>query len=156
MVTILLFLFPNGEVNPLDYNSKIQTTDGQTDRLTDWTIHRVAWSQLKTIGHFFYTMSSFVHHFKSFGEFKLELQSGNAPIRVKIGNFLSGVTLTFDGGPWKTIGHLFYNTLSFVHHFKAMGEFKLELQSGSAQFRSKSAIFCPVWPWFFTDDIEKQ
>ena len=47
-------------------------------------------------------------------------------IRAKIGNFLSHVTLTFDGWPWKTIGHLFYTTLSFVHHFKAMGEFELE------------------------------
>ena len=36
-------------------------------------------------------------------------------------------TLTFDGWPWKTIGHLFYATLSFVHHFKAIGELKLKL-----------------------------
>ena len=32
----------------------------------------------------------------------------------------------------KTIGHLFYATLSFLHHFVAIGEFKLELQSGNA------------------------
>ena len=63
--------------------------------------------------------------------------------RVKIGDFLSCVTLKFDGWPWKTIGHLFYTTLSYVHHFKAMGEFKLKLQSGNAKFRSKSAIFLP-------------
>ena len=31
----------------------------------------------------------------------------------------------------KTIGHLFYATLSFLHHFVASGEFKLELQSGN-------------------------
>ena len=62
-------------------------------------------------------------------------------IRVKIGDFLSCVTLKFDGWPWKTIGHLFCTTLSFVHHFKFMGEFKLELQSGNAQFGSKWAIF---------------
>ena len=42
-------------------------------------------------------------------------------IRVKIGDFLSRVTLKFDGWPWKTIGHLFNATWSFVHHFKAMG-----------------------------------
>ena len=65
-------------------------------------------------------------------------------IRVKMGDFLSCVTLKFDGWPWKTIGHLFYTTSSFVHHFKSMGEFKLELQSGNFQFGSKSAIFCPV------------
>ena len=63
--------------------------------------------------------------------------------------------LNFDGWPWKTIGQLFYTTSSFVHHFKSIDEFKLELQSGNAQFGSKSSIFCPVWPWNLTDDIEK-
>ena len=77
-------------------------------------------------------------------------------IRVKIGNFLSHVTVKFDGWPWTTIGHLFHTTPSFVHHFKSIGEFKLELQSGNAQFGSKSAIFCPVWPWNMMDDLEKQ
>ena len=41
----------------------------------------------------------------------------------------------------KIIGHIFYTTSSFVHHFKAIGELKLELRSGNAQFGSKSAIF---------------
>ena len=77
-------------------------TDRQTDGQTDWTIHRAAWSQLKTIGH------------------------------------------------------LFYATSSFVHHFVAIGEFKLELQSGNAQSGSNSTIFRAVWPWNLTDDLEKQ
>ena len=77
-------------------------------------------------------------------------------IRVKIDNFLSCVTLKFDGWHRKTIGHLFYAMLSHVHHFKAIGEFKLKLQSGNAQFGSKSVIFYPVWPWNLTDDLEKQ
>ena len=77
-------------------------------------------------------------------------------IRVKIGDFLSRVTLKFDKWLWKTIGHLFYVTSSFMHHFIAISEFKLKLQSGNAQFGSKSAIFCPVWPWNLTDDFEKQ
>ena len=164
---------------------------------------------LETIGHFFYTKSSFVHHFKSIVDSKLELQSESAQFKsklvifvpvwpwnlmddlwkqygtcyilhqalsiisnpslnpnlrysselsiwVEIGDILSRVTLKFDGWPWKTIGHLFLTTLSFVHHSKAMGEFKLELQSGNAQFGSKSTIFCPVWPWTLTDDLEKQ
>ena len=34
--------------------------------------------------------------------------------------------------PKKTKEHLFYATLSFLHHFLAIGEFKLELQSGNA------------------------
>ena len=75
-------------------------------------------------------------------------------ISVRIGDFLSRVTLKFDGWPWKTIGHLFYATLSFVHHFKPIGVFRLKLQSGNAQFGSKSTIcFSHVtskffgWPW---------
>ena len=76
-------------------------TDRRTDGRTDWTIHRAAWSQLKTIRH------------------------------------------------------LFYATSSFVHHFVATGVFKLELQSGNAQFGSNSTIFRAVWPWNLTDDLEK-
>ena len=150
----------------------------------------------KTIGHLSFAVSSFVQHFIAIGEFKLELQSGNAqfgsnlmifravwpwnlrydlkrgksegfeccdrpivrkrPIWVKIGDVLYRVTLKFDGWPWKTIGHLFYATSSFVHHFVAIGEFKLELQSGNAQSRSNSTIFRAVWPWNLMDDLEKQ
>ena len=62
------------------------------------------------------------------------------------------MTLKFDGWPSKTIGLLFYTTLSFVHHFKAMGEFKLELQSRNVQFGSKLAIFvlCDLEIWWMT------
>ena len=56
----------------------------------------------------------------------------------------------------KTIGYLFYTTSSFMHHFVAIAEFKLELQSWNAQFGSKSTIFRAVWPWNLTDDLEKQ
>ena len=110
----------------------------------------------KTIRHLLYTTSSFVHHFKAISEFKLALQSQNT-IWVKISDFfLSHVTLKFDGWPWKTIGHRFYATSSFLHHLIAISEFKLELQSGNAQFASKSMIFCTVWPWNLTNDFEKQ
>ena len=77
-------------------------------------------------------------------------------IRVKIGDILSCVTLKFAGWPWKTTGHLFYAASSFVHHFKAIGEFKLDLVSGNAQFGSTLAIFCPMWPWNLMDDLAKQ
>ena len=53
-------------------------------------------------------------------------------IWVKNDNFFCSVTLQFDGWPWKTIGHLFYVTSSFVRHFIAIGELKLELQSRNA------------------------
>ena len=70
--------------------------------------------------------------------------------------FFSHVTLKFDWWPQKIIGHLLHITSSFVHHLKSLSEFKLELQSGNAQFGSKSAIFCPVWPWNSMDDLENQ
>ena len=70
--------------------------------------------------------------------------------------FKSRVTFKSDVWTWKTIGHLFYATLSFVHHFVAIGEFKLELQYGNAQFGSNSTIFSALWPWDLTDDLEKQ
>ena len=76
-------------------------------------------------------------------------------IRVKIDDFFSRVTLKFDGWPSKTIGYLFYATSSFVQHFIAIGEIKLELQSGDAQTGSNSTIFSAVWPWNLTDDLEK-
>ena len=56
----------------------------------------------------------------------------------------------------KKIGHLTYPTSSFVHHLVAIGEFKLELQSGNAQSGSNSTIFRAVWHWNLTDDLEKQ
>ena len=104
--------------------------------------------------HVFYTTSNFVYHFRSISEFKLELQSGNAQSGSNSLIFFSHVTLQFDRWPWKTIGHLFYATSSFVHHFIAIGELKLELQSGNDQFGSKSTIFFSRvnlkfdrWPW---------
>ena len=70
-------------------------------------------------------------------------------------NFSARVTLEFDRWPRKTIGHFFYTMSSFVHHFKSISEFKLELQSGNAQFGSKLAI-CPVWLWNLMNDHEKR
>ena len=51
--------------------------------------------------------------------------------------------------------HFSYTTSSFLHRFEAMGEFKLELQFGNGEFRSKSVIFCPVRPRNLTGDLEK-
>ena len=52
--------------------------------------------------------------------------------------------MKFDRWPRKTIGHFFYTKSSFVHHFKSIGEFKLDLQSRNAQFGSKLVIRYPV------------
>ena len=138
-------------------DSKLEIQSGNAQFGSKSTICRVTlqfdvWPW-KTIGHLFYATSSSMHHFIAISEFKLELQSGNAQFGSKSS---SRVTLQFDVWPWKTIGHLFYATSSFVHHFVAIGDFKLELQSGSAQFGSNSTIFRAVWPWNLTDDLEKQ
>ena len=78
------------------------------------------------------------------------------PIWVKIGDVLYRVTLKFDRWPWKTKGHLSFAVSSFVQHFIAIGKFKLELQSGNAQFGSNSMIFRAVWPLNLMHDLEKQ
>ena len=86
-------------------------------------------------------------------EFKMKLQPGNAQFGSKSAIFLSCVTLKFDGWPWKTIGHLVYATLSFVHHFIVIVEFNLELQSGNARIGSKSVFFfgpCDLEIWRMT------
>ena len=101
-------------------------------------------------------------YFKLYASFRSHrwIQAGltvrKRPIWVKIDDFFSRVTLQCDVWPWKTIGHLFYATSSFVHHFLAIGDFKLELQSGNTQFGSNSTIFRAVWPWNLMDDLEKQ
>ena len=78
------------------------------------------------------------------------------PIWVKIDDFfLSRVTLKFVKWPSKITGHLFCATSSFLHHFVAIGEFKLELQSGNARFGPKSTMFWAVWPGNLTDDLRK-
>ena len=56
----------------------IQWWEHSQKGVTENTICRAAWSQLKTIGHLFYATLSFVQHFVAIDEFKLELQSGNA------------------------------------------------------------------------------
>ena len=103
----------------------------------------------KTTGHLFYATSSCVHHFIAICEFKLELRSGNTQFYVKINDFLSCVTLKFDGWPWKIIGQLFYATSSSVHHFAAICEFKLELQSGKQLnwVLTSVTLTLDLWPW---------
>ena len=77
-------------------------------------------------------------YFKLFASFRSHwwIQTGATVwkrlIWVKIDDFLSRVNLKFDRWPSKTIGRLFLATSSFVQHFVAIGEFKLQLQSGNA------------------------
>ena len=94
-------------------------------------------------GYLLYNTPSFVQHSKASGEFKVELQCGNAQF-VSSSAFFVLCDLEIWWMTLKTIGHIFYGTLSFVHHSVAISEIKLELQSGNDQYRSKSAIFCAV------------
>ena len=64
-------------------------------------------------------------------------------IRVKIVDFLSRVTFKFDSWPWKTTKHIPFTTSTYVRHFVAINELKLELQSKNAQFGSKLIFFVP-------------
>ena len=91
--------------------------------------------------------------FQSHGWIQTGVTVRKPSIRVKIGNFLSNVTLKFDRLPWKTIGHLFYVASSFLHHFIVISEFKLELQSGNAHIWVKIYVFfvlCDLEIWKMT------
>ena len=103
-----------------------------------------------------------LRYFKIFASFRSHwwIQTGvtvrKRLIWVNIDDFLSRVTVKFDGWPSKSIGHLFYATSSFAQHFVAIGEFKLELEYGNAQSGSNSTLFRAVWPWNLMDDLQKQ
>ena len=58
----------------------------------------------KTIGHLFYATSSIVHHFITIGEFKFELQPGNAQFRSKSTIFLAVWRRNFTDDPKKKKG----------------------------------------------------
>ena len=111
-----------------------------TLRFDDW--------HWKTIWHFFCATLSFVHHFVAMGELQVELQSENAQFQPKQAFFVP-CDLEIWRMTLKKICRIFYTTSSFVHHFIAIGEFKLELQSGKAQFESKLAMFCPMWTYIW-------
>ena len=93
----------------------------------------------KIIWHFFYfnLYASFRRH----RSIQTEVTVWKYPIWIKIGDFMSHVTLKFDGWLWKIIKQLFYVTSSCVFHIIGIGQFKLKLQSGIAKFGWKSTIF---------------
>ena len=99
-------------------------------------------------------------HFNYFASFcnLLWIQIGvtvrQCSIWVKIINFSAHVTLKFEGYPKKTRGNLFYVTASFVYHFVAICEFKLELMSRDPQILAKfdlTSVTFPLdlWHWPF-------
>ena len=82
--------------------------------------------------------------------------SPETPNLGQIRRFLEPCDLEIWRMTLKKIGHLFYATSSFVQHFIAIGEFKLELQSGNAQSGSNSAILAPcdleIWRMTLKND----
>ena len=70
----------------------------------------------KTIGHLFYATSKLCASFPSHRWIQTGVAVQKRSNRVKISDFLSRVTLKFDGWPWKTIEHHFHVASSFVHH----------------------------------------
>ena len=122
-----------------EHSQKV-VTDRQTDRQTENTICRAAWSQLKTIGHLFYATSSFVQHFIAIGEFKLELQSGNAQ---------SGSNSTIFSAVWP------WNFKDDLEQGKSEGFDSCDRPSNLTQIGFESSIFQPLWPRNLMDDPEK-
>ena len=86
-------------------------------------------------------------NFKLFASFHTHLSIQNGTVRnrqiwVKICNHCPVLLWNLTDGLEK-IWHLFSAISSFVHHFIAVCEFTMELQSGNAKFGSKSANFVP-------------
>ena len=93
--------------------------DGQTDGQTDGKYHSLScWSQLKNNGTPLLYYVKLCAWFQTHWWIQTAVTVQKRSIWVKIGDFLSCVTLKFDGWPWQTIGHLFYATSSFVNRFK--------------------------------------
>ena len=79
-----------------------------------------------------YPITTKIQQGKSEGFDSCDRPTNLTQIGFKSSIFSAHVTLKFDGWPRKIIWHLFYATWSFLHHFVAIGEFKLGLQSGNA------------------------
>ena len=112
---------------------------------------------LKTIRHLFCAISSFVHHFITIevnSSWSYSLETPNAGQNQWF--FTQPCFLTIW---WMTLQNnrthlLWYSKLSSSFHSH------WSIQTGGTvwkhKFWRKSAIFCPVWPWNLTDDLQKQ
>ena len=105
-------------------------------------------SPWKTIRHLFLCYFKLCVSFYSHVWIQTDVTVQKCLTWVKISNFLSHVTLIFDRWPWKTVGHLFCATLSYVHHFIAICKFKLELQFRNAQIGATFVLTSDfdLWP----------
>ena len=98
------------------------------------------WMTSKAIGHIFCITRSFVYHLKSIGEFKPELQSGNAEFGSNLAIFSCDLEICWmtleNKGEW------------------AMGEKKPWSNSPESLNLGQNVRFFPGRPLNFTDDFE--
>ena len=114
----------------------------------DFEIWRMALKNIKVLFLCYFNLCT---SFRGYRSMQIRVTVQKHSIRMIIFFFLSHVTLKFDGWPWKTTGHLFCATSSFVYNFTTIGEFILELQSGNIQIRVKIADRGPVRHWNLID-----
>ena len=126
----------------------------------------------KTIGHLFFTTSSFVQHFIAIGEFKLKLQSGNTQFGSKSAIYcpvvmlLPKVWLNLSKSAiydleiwWMTLEN---NRAPLLYCFKLCASFHSHqwIQTGVTVRKRpiwvKIEISKAVRPWNLTDDLGKQ
>ena len=109
----------------------------------------------KNIWHLFYITSSFVLHLKPLRELKVVSLCRYAQFGSKSTIFCPVWPSNLTDDLEKQLGPLLC-CFKLCVKFHSHQWFKLKLQPGNAQFGSKSAIVCPMWPWNLTDDLEKQ
>ena len=89
---------------------------GENRRLFSFVILKFDGWSCKTVGHFLYVTSSFVHYFTTIGEFKLELQSRNAQLESKSVIFRPV-------RPWNLTDDLENNWVPSLYYFKLCASF---------------------------------
>ena len=104
----------------------------------------------KTIGHLLYAIIS-VKLCASFCSHQW-IQTGvtlwKCSIRVKIGNFLSHVTLKFDGWPWKTI---YINRMPRLCYIKLCASFEQGVYPSELEFAVITPLHKAKGPMFFNN-----
>ena len=109
----------------------------------------------KTIGHIFYTLSSFVHHFKPW----LNSNWSHSPEKPNSGQNRQ-CFLPCDLEIWRMT--LKNNRAPLLSCFKLCASFhshqwiQTRVTVRKRPIWVKIDVFCPVWSWNFTDDLEKQ
>ena len=110
----------------------------------------------ETTGHLFHATSSVVHHFKTIGEFKLELQSGKFQFGSNFASFFYQCDLEIWRMTLKTSKRTLQCRFKFCASLRSHPRIQIRVSVRKRSVRVKSGDFCPVWPWNLTNDLEKQ